>query len=192
MYYRIKLADHIRLPPELFKFELKEAIIKQIKTKFDGFISKELGIVIDVASVGEVSEGVIIPGDGAPYYKVDFELLTFRPELKEILPGKIRDIADFGAFVSIGPIDGMVHISQTMVDFVSFGKDKVLLGKETNKSLKVNDIVRSKIIAISYKDVTNPKIGLTMRQEGLGKLEWIEEDLNPDQKKTAKKAVKTK
>ncbi|MBI2143480.1 hypothetical protein HYU20_04040, partial [Candidatus Woesearchaeota archaeon] len=30
--------------------------------------------------------------------------------------------------------------------------------------------------AVSFKDIANPKIGLTMRQPGLGKLEWIEED----------------
>jgi len=32
------------------------------------------------------------------------------------------------------------------------------------------------MIAISYKDATNPKFGLTMRQELLGKIDWIEED----------------
>jgi DNA replication protein DnaC len=35
-----------------------------------------------------------------------------------------------------------------------------------------------KIIAVSYKDVNNPKIAITMRQEGLGKKEWIVEDLS--------------
>jgi len=34
----------------------------------------------------------------------------------------------------------------------------------------------ARVIAVSFKDVTNPKLGLTMRQQGLGKLEWIEEE----------------
>ena len=54
--------------------------------------------------------------------------------------GKIKDIADFGAFINIGPIEGMIHISQTMDDFVSFSKDKTLAGKESKKVLKVNDL----------------------------------------------------
>ena len=92
--------------------------------------------------------------------------------MQEVVVGRIKDIADFGAFVSIGPIEGMVHISQAMDDYVSFAKDKVLSGKETGRSLKIGDKVRARVIAVSYKDVSNPKIGLTMRQPGLGKLEW--------------------
>jgi DNA-directed RNA polymerase subunit E'/Rpb7 len=60
-----------------------------------------------------------------------------------------------------------------MDDFVTFGKDKVLLGKETKNTLKVGDICRAKVVAISYKDLSNPRIGLTMRSKGLGKLEWL-------------------
>jgi len=33
----------------------------------------------------------------------------------------------------------------------------------------------ARIVAISYK-AGEPKIGLTMRQPGLGKIEWVEED----------------
>jgi len=75
----------------------------------------------------------------------------------------------------MGGVEGMVHISQSMDDYVSFSKEKVLQGKKTNQSLKVGDKCKARIIAISYKDVNNPKIGLTMRQEGLGKLEWLEQ-----------------
>ncbi len=184
MFYRTKIQDHIRVPPEKFNTELNSAIISMVKNKYEGYISKELGVVIDVSKIHEVGQGIIIPGDGAPYYKVTFELLAFKPELQEVLLGRIRDIADFGAFMSIGPIEGMIHISQTMNDYVSFGKDKVLLGKETKRNLKVGDLCRSRVIAISYRDVSNPKIGLTMRQEGMGKLEWLEEE--QQQKKTKK------
>jgi len=176
MFYKIELKDHIRVPPSLFNLPLEEAIIKRIKTKYMGFISREFGIVIDVDGVKEIGEGVIIPGDGASYYDVLFELLTFKPEMQEIALGKIKDIAEFGAFINIGPIDGMIHISQTMDDFVSFSKDKTLSGKESKRVLKVNDLCRARIIAISFKDVLNPKLGLTMRQQALGRLDWIKED----------------
>jgi DNA-directed RNA polymerase subunit E' len=176
MFYRSKLVDHIRLPPDLFSVDLKEALVKRIKHKYDGYISRDIGVVIDVLSVGQIGDGVIIPGDGAPYYKVDFELLTFKPELQEVVLGRIKDIADFGAFINLGPIEGMVHVSQTMNDYVSFSKDKVLQGKESKRNLKVGDLCRARVIAASYKEVSNPKLGLTMRQPGLGKLEWIEED----------------
>ena len=183
MFYKIELKDHIRVPPNLFNLPLEEAVIKRIKTKYSGFISKDLGIVIDVPGIRDIGEGIIIAGDGASYYDVAFELLTYKPEMQEIVVGKIKDIAEFGAFINIGPIDGMIHISQTMDDFVSFSKDKTLTGKETKRILKVNDLCRARIIAVSFKDVLNPKLGLTMRQQGLGRLEWLKEE-------TEEKAVK--
>jgi DNA-directed RNA polymerase subunit E' len=181
MFYKTELRDHIRVPPDMFSKESSEAIIERVKKKYEGYISKDFGIVVDVSNIAEIGEGIIIPGDGAPYYDVKFELITFKPEMHEVVLGKIKDIADFGAFINLGPMDGMIHVSQTMDDFVSFSKEKVLVGKESKRTLKVGDNCRARIIAVSFKDLTNPKIGLTMRQPGLGKLEWIEEE----QKKAA-------
>jgi DNA-directed RNA polymerase subunit E' len=53
-----------------------------------------------------------------------------------------------------------------------------LIGKDTKKDLRVGDKVRTRIVAISINE-RNPresKIGLTMRQPGLGKLDWIKEE----------------
>lgn len=169
----------------MFNLNKKDAVLKNITSSYENFVSKELGFVINVIDVGEVKEGVIVPGDGAGYYETEFDLLTFRPELNELVYGKIRDITDFGAFIDLGGVEGMVHISQSMDDFVSFSKDKVLQGKKSNQSLKVGDKCKARIIAVSYKDLNNPKIGLSMRQEGLGKIEWLEQ-----QKETAKDTAK--
>ncbi len=192
MFYKIELKDHIRVPPNMFNLPLEEAVVKRIKTKYSGFISKDLGIVIDVSGMKEIGEGIIIPGDGASYYDVTFELLAFKPEMQEIVLGKIKDIAEFGAFVNIGPIDGMIHISQTMDDFVSFSKDKTLSGKESKRSLKVGDNSRARIIAVSFKDMLNPKLGLTMRQQGLGKPEWIKEVIEAPKKEEKAEEKKDK
>jgi DNA-directed RNA polymerase subunit E' len=183
MFYKIKLQDYVRVPPNLFKLDIKEAIVQRLKNKYEGFISKDLGLVIDILKVDLIKDGVIIPGDGASYYDTLFEVLVFKPELQEVVLGKIRDIADFGAFISLGPIDGMIHVSQSMDDFVSFSKDKVLIGKESKRTLKINDECRARIIAISFKDVTNPKLGLTMRQQCLGRTDWIDEDIKKKVKK---------
>ncbi|MBI2574622.1 DNA-directed RNA polymerase [Candidatus Woesearchaeota archaeon] len=180
MFCKVGLKDHIRVPPSLFGMQLKDAITARIKKKYEGYISKDVGIVIDVADVRGVGEGVIIPGDGAPYYETEFELYIYKPEIQEVSFGRVRDIADFGAFINLGPIDGMIHISQTMDDYVSFSKDKVLVGKDSKHTLKIGDLCRARVIAVSFKDVTNPKLGLTMRQPGLGKLEWLEEEKSRD------------
>ena len=74
--------------------------------------------------------------------------------------------------MSMGPIRGMIHISQTMDDFVSFSDTGVLTGKDGKKTLVQGDKCIARIVAISYKG-EDPKIGLTMRQPGLGKLDWV-------------------
>ena len=195
MFYKVEVKDHVRVPPRFFAFEVNEAVLKAVKQKYEGLIDQNLGVVIDVANVKEIGEGIIIPGDGASYYDTTFELLTFQPEMQEVCTGKIKDIADFGAFITLGPIDGMIHISQTMDDFVSFAKDKTLSGRDSKKALRVTDSCRARVIAVSFKDVTNPKIGLTMRQPGLGKLEWIEAEEAPaaaPEEKKGKEAKKEK
>ena len=196
MFYKTELFDHIRVPPNMFNVTVEEAVVGRVKKKYEGYISKEFGIVIDVADISEIGEGIIIPGDGAPYYKVKFELLTYKPEMQEVVLGRIKDIADFGAFINLGPIDGMIHVSQTMDDFVSFSKEKVLTGKESKRTLKVGDKCRARIIAVSFKDIQNPKLGLTMRQTSLGKLEWLDEDQESkepaEDKKDADKKSKDK
>ena len=194
MFYKVELKDHIRIPPKLFGLDTKDAVIQRIKKKYEGLISKDIGVVIDVAGVKDIQEGMIIPGDGAAYFDVAFYLYTFKPELQEVVHGMVRDIADFGAFLNLGPIEGMVHVSQTMDDFVSFSKDKVLSGRDSKRSLKVHDKCRARLIAVSYKDINNPKLGLTMRQQFLGKPEWAAEPIvkRPDKetKRPDKKADK--
>ena len=187
MFYKLEIKNHIRVPPDLFNLPKEEAIIKCVKRDYEGLITEELGVVVDVDEIKQIGEGIIIPGDGASYYDAVFSLITFRPELQEVVLGKIREIADFGVFMSIGPIEGMVHVSQTMNDFVSFSKDKVLSGKDSKQTLKIGDKCRARIIAISYKDPLNPKIGLTMRQEKLGRTDLVEEE---PKKPAAKKEVK--
>lgn len=191
MFYKVKVKDYIRVPPNMFNLSKKVAVLENIKTTYEHFTSKELGFVVNVLDVGDIKEGVIVPGDGAGFYETVFELLTYKPELNELVYGKVRDITDFGAFLDLGGTEGMVHISQSMDDFVSFSKEKVLQGKKTGQSLKIGDKCRARIIAVSYKDMNHPKIGLSMRQEGLGKMEWLEPQ--PEQPvKAAKEDKKSK
>jgi len=186
MFYELDVKGHIRIDPRFFDDDIKESLMKSLNEKFENFISKDLGAAIFVKDIVEVGDGIIIPGDGAAYYDTTFKILVFKPEMQEVVSGRISDVTDFGAFLEVGPIDGMIYISQTMDDYVSFSKTNVLTGKESKKSLKANDKCRARIIAISYKEPSNPKIGMTMRQHRLGNLKWIEDDLAKEAKRTKK------
>lgn len=191
MFYLTDVEDYIRVEPKHFGLATKEAVEKQLSESYVSRITKELGFVISVVGVTGVGDGVIIPGDGATYYKSRFTVLTWRPELQELVHGTIEEITNFGAFMNIGTARGMIHISQTMDDYVSLSKTGTLSGKTSKRSLAVGDHCIARIVAISYK-MGEPKIGLTMRQPGLGKAEWIEEKRKRDErtKKDAEKGEK--
>lgn len=188
MFYLSEVEDYVRVEPKLFGLPTVDAVEKQLEETYADYYDRELGKVIAVIEILDVGEGVIIPGDGATYYNSRFKLLIWKPELQEITYGIISEITNFGAFINMGVMRGMIHISQTMDDYVSFSKANSLLGKVSKRSLKQGDLCLARIVAISHKG-DEPKIGLTMRQPGLGKIEWIKEDqIKKD--KEAKKALK--
>jgi len=188
MFYLSELEDYVRVEPKLFGLETLEAVKQQLKETYSDYATKELGKVVSVVDVTEVGDGIIIPGDGAAYYKSKFKLLIWKPEMQELVYGVVSEITNFGAFLNMGLMQGMMHISQTMEDYVSFSKSNTLIGKSNKRSLKKNDSCIARIIAVSYK-AEEPKIGLTMRQPGLGKLEWIKDDKTKAEM-FAKKALK--
>ena len=182
------MQDTIRIPPETFGSPLKKVGCDQVKRKYEGIVDDELGYVIAATDVEVSPTGKIIPGDGATYHKVMFSLLTFYPVIQEIVEGDVVEIADFGAFVRIGPVDALLHVSQLIDDYMSYDeKQGVLLGKETKRKLSSGDKVRVRITAVSLgRAGSSGKIGVTARQPGLGKLEWIKIDTEKTEEKDKK------
>jgi DNA-directed RNA polymerase subunit E' len=194
MFKLITLQDTIRIPPETFGNPLEKVGLEQVKAKYEGIVDEELGYVIAVTDVEVSPIGKIIPGDGATYHKVTFSLLTFYPVIQEIVEGDVVEIADFGAFVRIGPVDALLHVSQLMDDYISYDeKQGVLLGKETKRKLASGDQVRVRITAVSLGRVgSSGKIGVTARQPFLGKLEWIKQEASKTKEVPEKKTTESK
>lgn len=191
MFYELLVTDFVRVEPTKFGMDSDKAVRSQLEESYTGFQDKDIGTVVSVLDVIDVKEGIVIPGDGAAYYESTFKIIVFRPELQEIVYGTIEEITSFGAFLDMGIIKGMIHISQTMDDFVSFSDTGSLSGKEGKKTLVKEDNCIARIVAISYRG-EEPKIGLTMRQPGLGKIEWILQDKEKAKKAVAKPAKQEK
>jgi len=187
MFYLTEVEDYVRVEPKLFGLPTAEAVAKQLEETYADYYDREIGRVVAVIDILGVGEGVIIPGDGAAYYNSKFKVLAWKPELQELIYGIISEITTFGAFIDMGVMRGMIHISQTMDDYVSFSKANALTGKASKRSLKTGDQCIARVVAISHKG-DEPKIGLTMRQPGLGKIEWIKEDQIKKQKAEEKLA----
>ncbi|KAF5431431.1 DNA-directed RNA polymerase subunit E' [Candidatus Methanophagaceae archaeon] len=179
MYVKIRAIDVVRVPPERLGGDQRLVVKEMLQDKLEGRMDKTVGMFLAILDVVKTEEGRIMIGDGGVYYETTFDVLVFRPMMQEIVEGEVAEIVEFGAFVEIGPLDGLLHISQITDEYISYDEKGVKLNtKETNRTLGEGDKVRARIVAISLneKDPGDSKIGLTMRQPGLGKIEWIEEE----------------
>ncbi|MDG6220688.1 MAG: DNA-directed RNA polymerase [Candidatus Thermoplasmatota archaeon] len=179
MYAMKKAEGVVRVPPERLGEDMGEVVKSLAQTQFEGHFDEDKSLVVLAKNIETVGPGRVVHGDGAVYQTVRYDALIFKPAVQEVVQGFVCDVLKFGAFIRFGPLDALVHISQLMDDHVDADVDnKRLIGKESKKDLRINDEVRARIVTISINE-RNPresKIGLTMRQPGLGKIEWLEDE----------------
>ncbi len=175
MYKVFSVTDNFKLPPSEFGNDISKVATHILQEKYEGLIDPDVGIVLAIYGIKDISDGIIYPGDASTHHKVNFHILTYKPEVDEVDIGVVTELVDFGAFVRIGPVDGLVHVSQITDDFISLDKKvSAFVSKNNGKSLKKDDIVYTKISTISMKkSIKDSRIALTMKPYGLGKLEWI-------------------
>ncbi len=162
----------MRIPPNLFGLPLNKAALQILREQYERTVQKQHGIIVSLHNAKIKSGGKVIQGDGAAYFDVAFDALVFSPQVNEVVEGEVTEIVEFGAFVRLGPIDGLVHISQVANEFLSYDKKQgILSARDSKKNIKKGNCVRAKIATVSLKDnIPNSKIALTMRPEGLGKV----------------------
>ena len=84
MYYKTKIEDTVRIPPDRFGDPLEEVAIQTLNETYEGRLDKKLGLLICVNAIEDISEGRLIMGDGASYHNVVFDAIFFKPEQHEI------------------------------------------------------------------------------------------------------------
>ena len=179
MYAIASKEDVVRIPPDMLGEDFSALAARLTQESFQNKVEADGSYTVLVKDIEPIGEGRIIHGDGAVYQRVKFDALMFRPTLHEVVEGSVCEVLKFGAFVRFGPLDGLLHISQIMDDRIDADVDgRRLLGKDSKRELRLGDSVRARIVSLSINERSprESKIGLTMRQPGLGKLDWLEED----------------
>ncbi|MCX8162643.1 MAG: DNA-directed RNA polymerase [Candidatus Bathyarchaeota archaeon] len=178
MFKIYEVEDVARIPPSLFGIDLRKAAKEILEEKYLHLVNEELGYIIAIFDVEVDTKGKLILGDGATYHKVRFKAVSFYPSLQEVVEGDVVDIQEFGAFMRLGPIDAFIHVSQVADDYIVYDETQpAFICKKTRRVLRRGDVVRARVIAISLSSAAKSRVGLTMRQPFLGKLEWVLEDL---------------
>ena len=177
MYYIYSIEDTISIPPSHFGQDINKTALEVLRAKYERTLDRDIGIIVAVFDVSDVSDGLIMPGDPSTHHRLKFDALAFSLDIDEVVAGEVSELADFGCFVRLGPIDGLVHLSQITSDFISYDKkSSAFVSRNSGKSLKKGDMVYAKVSSISMKgNIKDAKIALTMRPDGLGKPEWAHE-----------------
>jgi DNA-directed RNA polymerase subunit E' len=185
MYQVVEMEDTVRIPPSDLSGNQDEITSNLVQEGFEGRLNKRYGFILLTTNIERIGEGRVVHGDGAVFQRVKFDALCFKPEVGELVEGEVCEIVEFGAFVRFGPLDGLLHMSQIMNDYlnVDLGGER-LTGKESGRELELGDKVRARLVTVSLNEHSprESKIGLTMRQPGLGKIEWLEEDRDEGEK----------
>ena len=182
MFAIVKINDYVRIPPSKFGKPLDIAVFEELKAKYEGVLvsiefQKEkpgLGIIIAIVRAESDPLGVIVPGDGASYHKVVFDALVFMPFEREVVEGEVVSVTRAGLYVNLGALDGFIHINQVAEEHVTFDIARgSLLLEESRRYVDRGDIVRARVYVVSTMPGKGLRIHMTMRQPGLGKIEWI-------------------
>lgn len=190
MYMITEAQRIVRIPPSKLGSDIAEVIGGISSETFEGMLQDDKSVSVLVSDVVPVGSGRIVHGDGAVYQTVKFRQLVFVPKDNEVVEGVVVEIRNFGAFVRFGPLDGLIHVSQVMDDHVDIDEvNQRLIGKETGRFLAIGDHVRARVVSLDLneKSPQDSKIGLTMRQTGLGKIEWLDEEERKRSEKASKK-----
>lgn len=181
MFYLLDVKEKVGVEAQ----KLKKNIQESIEDKLEELHSKEengvfLGVV-EIKNIGETGE--ILPEKPYIYFDVEYTTLFFQPVQNEIVDGYITEVAEFGPFVRIGPVDALVHISQITKENLSYNPEQdIITSKDSKIIIKKDEPVRAMVANSSISD-ERTRINLTMKQDGLGLIKLIE-------KKPKKKEIK--
>ncbi|OYT43678.1 MAG: DNA-directed RNA polymerase [Candidatus Aenigmarchaeota archaeon ex4484_56] len=171
MFYLLDIHEKVGVEVQKMGSDIKESLKEKLE---EIHIKENNGVFLGVEEIKKVSEeGDILPEEPYIFFDVEYTALFFQPLQNEIVEGIVSDVAEFGPFVKIGPIDALVHISQiTKEKMVYNPKQDVITNKNGKLVIQKNDIVRAMVVSSSISQ-ERVKVSLSMKGEGLGPLKWI-------------------
>lgn len=192
MWRVYEVEDYVRVPPSKFGEPIETVAIEELKRRYEDAVFREFGFVVAVFDVKVDRKGIVMFGDGASYHKARFKILSFVPMEGEVVEGEVVSVREIGLIVRVGPITALIHRLHIMDEpNVFFDKQAgVFIGGRSKRRIGKGDTVRARISGVSYITTEGGlalRATMTMRMLGLGKLEWIREDLAPKRRPTPKK-----
>ncbi len=185
MFYLVDVEEKVGVEAQKLKQNIKESIEEKLE---EMHLKEENGVFLGVVEIKNVGEtGEILPERPYIYFDVNYTTLFFQPVQNEIVEGTIAEIAEFGPFVRLGPIDAFIHISQITKEKLTYNPEQdIITTKDGKFVIKKDEKVRA-LVANSSISEERIRVNLTMRQDGLGLIRLLEKEKKLKKKEEKKK-----
>ena len=171
MFYLVDVRERVGVGAQRIKENIQESIEESIDAKHT---REENGVFLGVTEIKKVGEsGDILPERPEIYFDVEYMVLFFQPQPNEIIQGMVVDVAEFGPFVRIGPVDALAHISQITTEKMTYNPQQDVIANKDNKLVIQTGDQLIAAVANSTIAPDRMRVNLTMRQDGLGLLKWL-------------------
>jgi len=166
MFYLVDVEEKVGIEAQKLKQNIQESIEEKLE---ELHLKEKNGVFLGVVEIKKIGEtGEILPERPYIYFDVEYTSLFFQPVQNEIVEGYVTEVAEFGPFVRIGPIDALVHISQITKEKLTYNPEQdIITSKNSKIVIKKGEEVRA-MVANSSISNERVRVNLTMKQEGLG------------------------
>ncbi|MCD6274475.1 MAG: DNA-directed RNA polymerase [Candidatus Aenigmarchaeota archaeon] len=181
MFYLLDIEEKVGVEAQKLKKNIQESLEEKLE---DLHLKEENGVFLGVVEIKKIGEtGEILPEKPYIYFNVAYTCLFFQPVQNEIVEGYVTEVAEFGPFVRIGPIDALVHISQITKEKLTYNPEQdIITSKDSKIIIKKGDFVIA-MVANSSISEERIRVNLTMKQEGLGLIKLLKKSKKKEKKK---------
>ncbi|MDV5120739.1 MAG: 30S ribosomal protein S1 [Candidatus Scalindua sp.] len=132
----------------------------QIDVKPPGEIAEYIGteVTCKILKIDEVQQNIIVSRRKLieeERNKLKREFLS-NVEVGQVVSGVVKNIADFGAFIDLGGIDGLLHITDMSWGRISHPSEMLAIGDETEVKILDIDEVKDKVSLGLKQKTENP------------------------------------
>ncbi len=136
---------------------------------FESLKRKKIGtsVVLKVIEVDRKRRRLVLSGRGVEKEKRQQRLQEIKPG--QVIQGRVIHLVEFGAFVDLGGVDGLIHISELEWYHVNHPSEVVDIGDEVEVKIKEVDVDRERI-GLSRKALLPSPWDIVQRKYQVGDL----------------------
>lgn len=108
MFVLAKFKDTIRIAPSKLGESIEKVLVEELNKRFANKVILNVGLIICLKDILEISESFIYCGDGAIHTRCVYRMIVFRPQLGEVICGTLKSSSKEGLNISLDFFDSII------------------------------------------------------------------------------------